>query len=133
MSSRLKASTSFRRLSAVTESSMRYLGLQFARNESRDMVEFEVSAPARFLVRITHLHEVEHPSAVFGFILPRRQNESTDFRIEYPEGPGHGKEFGSQLVKAVLAGLPKPPWKGLGIIESMTAKQLWNRTAEGRE
>ena len=127
----MKASVNLARLASLTESTMRQLGLEFARNEGKQIVEFDVTRPGSFIIRITQLPEVEYPSAVLGFLLPGRQSESTDFRIVFRDGDRNARELSSALVKGILGSLKKPPWKGLGLVESITSKSLWTRAAEG--
>lgn len=129
----MKASASMKELVRVTDANLRLLGHTFTRNEGREMVEFDVSRPVPFLIRITHLQEVEHPSAVFGLFLPSRQGESTDLRIELGDGGDMARQPSSELVRGIIASLKSPPWKGLGFIESSTSRALWSRAAEGRE
>ena len=128
----MKASTRMKVMVAATEAGLRDLGFDFFKSDARELVEFEVSKPEQFMVRITHLPELEYPSAVVGLGFSSRLRESTDFRIQFStETPG-ARASAAGLVKHVLASLKVPPWKGLGLIESGTAKALWKRAAEGR-
>jgi hypothetical protein len=120
-------------LVSVTQSGLERLGFEYTKNGASELVEFEVSKPAPFLVRITHLAEIEHPSVVLGLGYSSRQRESTDFRIQFNVESAAARANAAGLVRHVLTTLKKPPWKGLGFIEGGTAKALWRRAAEGRE
>ena len=117
---------------SAAERSLGKLGFRFARHEGSNMVEFEIAWPDPFLVIISHLAEVEYPSPVFGFILPRRLAESTDLRIEFPVESSFSRQRASEFVRELLSTLKRPPWQGLGLIPSGTAKAMWKRAAEGR-
>lgn len=127
----LKTSVGFAKLASITESTLRQLGYEFAVNRASQIVEFEVMRPEQFIVRITHLKEVEYPSAVFGFALPGRQSECNDFRLVFTGDARGARELSAKLVKGILSSMKKPPWKGLGLVESMTSKSMWLRAAEG--
>jgi len=116
---------------SAAERSLGKLGFRFAKHEGSNVVEFEIAWPDPFLVIISHLAEVEYPSPIFGFILPSRLAECTDLRVEFPVENGLSRQRASEFVRELLGTLKKPPWQGLGIIQSGTAKTMWKRAAEG--
>jgi len=118
---------------AATEAGLKTLEFSYTKSDAKELVEFDITRPEPFIVRITHLAELEHPSAVLGLGYSSRQRESTDFRIQYTVESVAARANAAGLVKQVLSSLKKPPWKGLGFIEGGTAKALWQRAAEGRE
>lgn len=120
-------------LVAAASTTLDRLGFGFKRNESKDVVELEVSIPVRFTVRITHLPEVMHPSPMFGMLAPRTLPEATDFAIVDPGDEDVTREKTAEVVRGVLASLKRPPWVGLGFVPSMTSKAMWSRAAQGKK
>ncbi len=129
----MKAATKMKVLVNTTADTLGRLGFKFERNGGEQLVEFNVLWPEPFMVRISHLAEVEYPSGVFGMILPSRQSECTDLRLVFAEDSRLARQRAAELVKGLLETLPKPPWKGLGLIEAGTARAMWRRAADGRE
>lgn len=129
----LKSSYLVSELVSVTETCLRQLEFKFVRNETKGMVEFDVTEPATFLVRITQLQELEHPSPIFGLLLTGRQSACTDLSVVLDPIEVAARIRASELIKAILSSLQEPPWKGLGVIESLTSKALWTRYARGLE
>ena len=120
-------------LVSAAHSNLERLGLAFKKHEGKEFVEFEVAEPARFIVRITHLAEMEYPSPLFGVLMNRRLPEATDLRIVFTDAEQAARHHSAELVKGILASLRRPPWEGLGFIPSMTAKSMWSRAAQGLE
>lgn len=129
----MKSTSTFPKLAAATEASLVRLGFKFLKNEAKGMLEFEVTEPEAFLVRIRSLEETEQPSPVFGFMFTRRQSACTDLSLVVGPGNPTAKARSSELIKAILGSMKVPPWKGLGIVESRTSKALWTRYSEGLE
>jgi len=129
----LKASARMKEIVGATENGLKSLGFEYTKGDAKELVEFDVTKPQPFIVRITHLAEMEHPSAVLGLGYSSRQRECTDFRIQHIVETPEARANAAGLVKEVLSSLKRPPWKGLGFIEGGTAKALWQRAAEGKE
>lgn len=129
----MKSSYPVSELVSVTETSLQRLEFKFLKNEAKDMFEFEVTEPETFLVRITQLQELEHPSPIFGFLLSSRQSACTDLSVVLNPLDVAAKIRASELIKAILSSVQEPPWKGLGVVESRTSKALWTRYAQGLE
>lgn len=116
-------------LAEATEGALKRLGYGYSRSGAGGVVEFEVSSPAPFVVRITQLEEVEHVSSVFGAGFPSVQPVASDFALESDQAVPASREAGARLVAEVRGSLKAPPWKGLGVVEGMTARALWERAA----
>lgn len=126
----MKSGVGAPRLVEVAEGALRRLGYGYAKSSSGGVVEFEVSTPARLVARVTRLEEVEEVSSVFGSGFPSRQGGASDFALVLDPGDPDSKGAGARLVAEVRGSLKDPPWKGLGFIESMTAKALWERASK---
>ncbi len=127
---RLKAALAPSKMSKITADAMRYLGFQFVEHRGEGVQEFEVTLPAQFVARITDLRDPEPPFRLLGPIIPAARDK-VDLRLTFPDSDTAARDASAKLVRTILAGLHQPPWKGLGIVESVTAKALWNEAAKG--
>ena len=126
----MKAAVDALKLAKVAEETLKGLGFDFAKNEGPGLVEFEVSTPAHFVARLTALQEPVQPVALLGSILtPKRKVVDVELLFSGDDASARGAS--ASFVKGILASLQKPPWKGLGFVESITAKALWQEAAEG--
>ncbi len=84
------------------------------------------------MVRIQKLEPLMHANPLLGGLDLRGPRREVNVAIVLSEEAG-AKESAATFVRGLLAALPKEPWKGLGFVQSLTAKSLWRRWAAGLE
>lgn len=116
-----------------SESTLKSLGYQYFRHGSEKLVEFEVTGPGAFVVRIQELEDIVHPNPVILAPSDPGGARTTHVSITLGENRDESRRLASTFVSGLLATLPSKPWKGLGFVQSMTAKSLWKGWAAGSE
>lgn len=129
----VKSGLPFDLLVRISEGVIREIGCAFAKNISGDIVELEVRRPEEFVVRFQKLPEVEFGSALFGALWTRRFAAATSVSIVLGPHTEASKRMAAIYVKTVMDRFPDRPWRGLRLVEQMTARSQWMRWAEGRE
>ena len=116
----LRASNDFSGIVSAAEESLRKLSYGFLRNETKELVEFEVISPKYFRVVIEKRSEPE----VHTFVLPsvkRMSGTTIDLRFQESGAIEEVRLF----VKTLVGVLPAPPWSGLRFLESRSEKRKW--------
>ncbi|MGD1055163.1 MAG: hypothetical protein ABR867_03670 [Nitrososphaerales archaeon] len=109
----------------VSESTMIDLGYAYLKHDSGEVVELEVQTPKRFTVRIEKLEDRVFRNPMLGGLLSYSRPDQTNVTIILGEDGIDSKRHVALFVSHLLAALPKDPWKGLGIVESITARSQW--------
>ncbi|MHB8567793.1 MAG: hypothetical protein ACYC7D_11160 [Nitrososphaerales archaeon] len=123
----LKASSSFIELVTAAESSLNKLEYRFIRNESSELVEFEITAPAYFRVVIEPRKDPE----VHNFILPsikKASGSTVDLRFALDAGEHDLKvsnEIALRFLQRLVDSLSTKPWEGLRMRESGRERKRW--------
>lgn len=117
----------FDKLAASSDEVLKRLGFRFYKNQSRDVVEFEVLEPADFLVRIESLDGMTRPQSFFGVlgVFGGGDTVGNAFSVVYGAEESRSKTHVASFVKELLGALPRKPWDGLGFIEKRTSKAYW--------
>lgn len=115
----LRASNDFSGIVSAAENSLQKLSYEFLRNETRELVEFEVVSPKYFRVVIEKRSDPE----VHTFILPSvKRMSGTTIDLRFQES---GIVEVRRFVKTLVGVLPAPPWSGLRFFESRSEKRKW--------
>ena len=130
---RLKSGLPFKVMASSAESALEKLGYKFFKNDFGHTVEFGVEKPATFSVLVQKLDDTVYHSALLGGLVSRNTPGRTNLSIVLGGESSKSKRHAVLFVIELLAALPREPWKGLGFIESLTAKSLWKRWAAGLE
>jgi hypothetical protein len=109
----------------VSESAMTDLDYAYLKHDSGEVVEFEVQTSKRFTVRIEKLEDRVFHNPMLGGLLSYSRPDQTNVTIILGEDEVDSKRHAALFVSRLLATLPKDPWKGLGIVESITARSQW--------
>ncbi len=123
----LKASQPFEKVIEATEASLASLKIEFLRNESTELVEYEINSPAYFRVVVEPRKDAE----VHNFILPSIKR-ATGTTIELRFGLDSTREELQQaskhatlFLRTLVASLGAPPWEGLRMREAGREKKRW--------
>lgn len=123
----------FDELATSSDETLKRLGFRFYRNQSRSVVEFEVTEPAEFLVRIEKLSgEGMRPEPFFGAlgIFGGGDGVGNAFSVTPGARRSECKAQVAAFVKGLLGALPRQPWDGLGFVEKRTSKAYWRGLTE---
>ncbi|MDG6998043.1 MAG: hypothetical protein JRN15_02900 [Nitrososphaerota archaeon] len=116
----LRASNDFSEIVSAAESSLRKLSYEFLRNETKELVEFEVVSPKYFRVVVEKRSDPE----VHTFILPSvKRMSGTTIDLRFQESGTI--EAVRLFIRTLLVILPEPPWSGLRFLESRSEKRKW--------
>jgi len=121
----MKSALRLETMAKCCESALRQLGYVFFKNDSGTVVEFEVQTPEKFIVRIEKLEDRIFMNPMFGAGLSRLQVGPTNVTILLMNNGPQVRRHAGLFVSALMTNLPRDPWKGLGFVESLTAKSLW--------
>jgi len=121
----MRSGLHFDALVMASESTMTDLGYAFLKHDSGEVVELEVQTPKRFTVRIEKLEDRVFHNPMLGGLLSSSRPGQTNVSIVLGEDGVDSKLYAALFVSRLLVALPRDPWKGLGIIESITAKSQW--------
>ena len=128
----MKSGIPFETLVSASEKALDKLRRTYTKSGTERMVELEVSGDDPFTVRIQRLEPLPHYNPLLGGLVSGEGKEEVNVAIVLGDG-GNAKEAASRFVGELIASLPTEPWKGLGFVESLTAKSLWRRWVAGLE
>lgn len=121
----MKSGLRFDVLVKDSESALKDLGYAFFKNGSGTVIEFEIQMPEKFIVRLEKLEDRVLMNPMLGRGFSRSRAGPTNVSILLGENRPESEKHAALFVSRLLAILPANPWKGLGFVESLTAKSLW--------
>jgi len=113
-----------RKLAALAEDALRELGFAFIKNQGRNVTEFEIRAPCRFLITVENMAREQ-------FALFFRRKPAIESAVETkpligsPEPEERLQESYRAFFEKLRAKLPDDPWEGLGLLRSQQEKRAW--------
>jgi hypothetical protein len=117
------------RLAEILEASLKNLGYSYIKNQGRDITEFEVRSPCRFVASVESLTS-QRPT----FLIPRSAvtESAIELRrlIDSKRSEAEPSACVSALVRELRSALPKEPWKGTGRLRSRTERARWEKLGE---
>jgi len=128
----LKSGLPFSTLVRSSERVLTASGRMYVKHDIGHTVELEVGGGPRFVVRIQRLEPMEHANPMLGGLDLRGPRREVNVAIILSQESG-AKESAAKFVGELMSVLPKEPWKGLGLVQRLTAKSLWRRWAAGLE
>ncbi|HME18395.1 MAG TPA: hypothetical protein VKF15_01510 [Nitrososphaerales archaeon] len=113
-----------RRLAGLAEQALNELGLSFIKNQGRNVTEFEVRSPCRFLVTVENAAREQ-----VGFMFRRKVRIESLVEVKpligSPEPEARLQENYRAFLGRLRGKLPNEPWEGLGVLRSQQARRAW--------
>lgn len=128
----MKSGLDFGVIVSASEETLRRMGRAYSKSDVGHTVELEVAGDDQFAVRIRRLEPLPRYNPLLGGLVPRDERDEVDVAIAL-RGGAEAKGTAAKFVGELMASLPSEPWKGLGFVETFTAKSLWRRWAAGLE
>ena len=118
-----------RKLAALVQETLNGLSFSHFKNQGRNVTEFQVSSPCPFIVTVENLSRWQ-----IGFPFRSRARVESALELRRLIGSGDTEErlrtHASVFLQDLRKRLPDDPWKGLGIVGSRQAKEMWQALGE---
>ncbi len=128
----MKSGLPFSTLVRSSEAVLTESGRPYMKHDIGHTVELDVAGGPRFMVRIQRLEPLPRGNPLLGGLDMRAPLKEVNVAILLSEEQG-AKLSAAKFVGDWMAALPKEPWKGLRLIQRITARSLWTRWAAGLE
>lgn len=111
-------------MAEILESSLKRLGFSYIKNQGRNVTEFEVRSPCRFIASVESV-----TGQKLSFLIPRSGvlESAVELRrlIGSNESEASLSACVSALVRELRSALPEEPWKGTGLLKSKGERANW--------
>jgi hypothetical protein len=124
----LRASTEFAELVGTTEAALKKLGLEYTKNGTDKLWEFEIYSPAYFRIVVEPRSDARvHNNPILPSIS-RAKGSTLEIRAGLDSDEEERAKISAmvkEIGREIVASLDKKPWHDLGFRESGQEKRKW--------